>query len=77
MRKCIVCGEETARPFASAFSHFYLHVPGQWKHLGPNIKAFGWWSGITSTLALVCPAYNTLRNWRYRKDRLVLRGKNL
>jgi hypothetical protein len=70
--KCIVCGEETDRPSASAFSHFYLYTPGQWKWLKGNMRTFGRFSGFMSTLYLAFPALNTLRHWKHRKSRLDL-----
>lgn len=71
---CIICGEPTDRPFQAAFAHFWLWHPGMTQYLRWNIKTFGFWSGLSGTLGLMCPAYNTLRNWKYRKHRLVIPG---
>jgi hypothetical protein len=73
MKKCIVCGKETEKPFLSAFSHFYLYNAGQWKFLAGNIRTFGFLSGVWSTVQLICPVINTVVNWRYRKCDLELR----
>jgi hypothetical protein len=70
--RCVVCGRETERPISDALSHFKLYQHGYWQYLRGNIKTFGLRDGITGTLGLAFPIYNTIRNWKYRKYRLVL-----
>lgn len=77
MSKCLVCGEVTNRPLWSIFSHFYLYSPGHWKYFSGNMRTFGAWSGFWSTIGLICPAFNTLRHWRYRKARLTIGGNDI
>ena len=76
MKECIVCGEKTDQPIAAAFEHFYLYVPGNWRYWRGNIKTFGFWSGLSGSLGITFPIYNTLRHWKHRKSRLVLDSSN-
>lgn len=75
MKTCLICGESTMKPAHAAFSHFWLWNPGQLQFLRGNISMFGFWSGLDSTLGLICPAYNTLRHWKHRKARLSIGGE--
>lgn len=77
MKHCIVCGEPTEYPVRSAFSHFHLYAPGNWKYFRGNMRQFGAWEGFWSTVGLICPAFNTLWHWRYRKARLTVGGKEI
>jgi len=74
MKKCLVCGEESATPIASTLEHFKLYESGQWKYLRGNISCFGLYQGIMSVIGLAFPIFNTLRHWKYRKHRLVIEG---
>lgn len=69
--RCVICGDQTDRPIRAALSHFRLYESGNWKWLRGNVEVFGWRQGFVATLGLVCPAFNTLRNWRHRKSRLT------
>lgn len=72
LKTCIVCGEKTEKPFQAAFEHFWLWQPGMLQYLRGNICTFGFWSGLSATIGLMCPLYNTLKNWKYRKARMVI-----
>lgn len=75
--KCVICGEPTGKPVQSAFSHFWIYMPGARRYLRGNVRAFGFWSGLHSTLSLACPLYNTVRHWKYRKAKLEIGGKHV
>lgn len=68
--QCLICGQKTNNPILAALSHFYLYESGMTKYLKGNIKMFGFWRGLNATLSLICPAYNTIKNWKYRKSSL-------
>lgn len=72
MKRCAVCGEETRHPLWATLEHFYLWQGGMSQYLRGNIRAFGLRPGLSATIGLMCPLYNTLTTWRYRKARLVL-----
>ena len=69
---CPVCAEPTEYPWRAALEHFRLYQRGQWKYLRGNVSCFGLLQGISGTLGLAFPIYNTLRHWKYRKYRLVI-----
>lgn len=71
---CPYCDRPSSRPIRDALSHFKPYESGYWKYLRGNIKAFGFWGGLNGTLGLAFPIYNTLSNWKYRKDELALPG---
>lgn len=70
--KCLVCGDASPRPILATLWHFRLYAGGNWKWFRGNMATFGAWDGFWGTIGLVCPAFNTLRHWQYRKARLVL-----
>jgi hypothetical protein len=72
--KCIVCGWPTDQPIREAFSHFHLWQSGMLQFLKGNIQAFGFWDGVSATVGLCCPIYDTLKNWKHRKKHLVIHG---
>ena len=72
MKHCIICGEKTEKPFLAAFTHFYLWQPGMLQYLKGNIQAFGFFDGLNATIGLMCPFYDTLKNWKYRKHQLII-----
>lgn len=72
MKHCLVCGDKTAKPILATLYHFRLYESGNWKWFKGNMATFGKWDGFWSALCLVCPLFNTLRNWKYRKATLVL-----
>lgn len=73
MKKCLWCGVETEYPLSALFSHFHLYSSGQWRYWRGNIKTFGIWDGFWSSVGLTFPIFNTLRHWKYRKAKLVLK----
>ena len=70
--RCLICGETTTKPIATAFEHFFLYASGNWKYWRGNIKTFGFWPGLHGSICLTFPIYNTLRHWKHRKSRLVI-----
>jgi hypothetical protein len=71
MSKCVICDHETDRPVREFFWHFRLVEWDQWRFWRGNIKMFGFWSGLKSSITLSFPIINTLWHWKYRKARLV------
>lgn len=72
MKRCMICGDITERPFAAAVYHFR---PIDWEQrhfLRGNFKAFGFRSGLRANLTLLFPFVNTLWNWKHRKSYLEI-----
>lgn len=74
MKRCLICGDETKRPIAATLEHLRLYESGNWGWFKGNMRAFGAWSGFWSSVGLVCPLFNTLRHWKYRKVTLAVPG---
>ena len=72
MKHCIICGDETKRPYAAAVEHFRPFAWHDPKYIRGNIKTFGFWSGMRGNITLYFPFLNTLIHWRYRKSRLEI-----
>jgi hypothetical protein len=71
-KHCIVCGRSSDRPIRDALSHFKLYAGGNWRWFRGNMQTFGAWDGFWTSVGLVCPAYTTIRHWKYRKSSLTI-----
>ena len=73
MRKCIICDENTSKPFQAFVEHFRFIDWEQRKWFLGTVKTFGFMSGIT----LMFPFLNTIVHWKYRKYRLVVEEEKI
>jgi len=70
--KCLICGDRTHQPIRAVLHHFRLVEWDQWQYWRGNIRTFGFWNGLRSSVTLSFPILNTLIHWRYRKATLSL-----
>jgi hypothetical protein len=69
-QNCIICNEQlkqNSNLLWAALWHFRLIEFKQWPWFKGTYKHFG----LSSAISLICPLYNTLRHWKYRRFKLT------
>jgi hypothetical protein len=72
MKRCVICGDSTTRPFAAAIEHFRPIDWPQRHFIKGNFKMFGLKIGLRANITLMFPWANTILHWKYRKHGLEI-----
>lgn len=68
MKKCLICGNDTEKPFQDLFRHFHLIDTSNISFLKGTFVVFG----FRAALIMISPICNTVINWKHMKYRLKL-----
>ena len=72
IKNCPVCDKPVYSRVECIMDHFAFYAPGNLVFWRGNIKAFGFWYGLRSSLCLSFPWINMILYWKYRKDQLLI-----